>query len=96
VNQKINGDIATLWSDYLGLRDQTELAMRYFNMTNALFYTRISYHNLNYEFLHQVASEAKTVFEDLIMSELTLPNHHTMRTEFINEADRIYAQRATS
>lgn len=69
VNDKINAAITTLWSEYLGLPDQPDLAMRYFDLTNALFYTRITYHNLNYDFLHQITSEMKVVFEDLIMSE---------------------------
>jgi len=67
------------------LPDQPELAMRYFDMTNALFNTQITYKNLNYEFLHQIASEAKMLFEDLITSELSIPNHQIMRSGFLKE-----------
>jgi len=89
VNQKINGAMVTLWSEYLGMPDQPELALRYFNMTSALLYTRVTYHNLNFEFLHQIASEAKMLFEDLITSELSIPNHQIMRSEFLNVANGV-------
>jgi AcrR family transcriptional regulator len=88
-NQKINDAMVILWSEYLGLPDQPELAMRYFNMTSALLYTRVTYHNLIYEFLHQIASEVKMLFEDLITSELSIPNHQIMRSEFLNVANGV-------
>ena len=91
VKHKLNGAIATLWSDYLGMSDQPRLALRYFEMTQALFYTRITCHNLNYEFLHQIASEAKEIFDDLVMSELSIPVPQIMRTEFLKEAEGMYA-----
>jgi hypothetical protein len=94
VNHKVNGAIATLWSEHLGLSDQPDLAMRYFDMTNTLFYTQVTYHNLNYEFLHQIASQAKTLFEDLITCELSIPNHQIMRSEFLSVANGAAAPRA--
>ncbi len=92
VKHRINGAIATLWSEYLGMSDHPELALRYFEMTQALFYTRITCHTLNYDVLHQIASEAKEIFDDLVMSELSIPSPQIMRTAFLKEADGKYAQ----
>jgi len=95
VSHKINGAIVTLWSEHLGLPDQPELAMRYFEMTQALFYTRVTSQNLNYELLHQIISEAKEIFDDLVMSERFFPVPQIMRTEFLNGVSGFYAQTAT-
>lgn len=95
VKHKINGAIVTLWSDYLGVSDRPELALRYFEMTQALFYTRVTYHNLNYEFLRQVALEAKEILDDLVMSELSAPAPQIMKSEFLDEVEGIHAQMAS-
>jgi AcrR family transcriptional regulator len=70
-NQKINHAIAILWSEYLGLPDQPELAMRYFQMIQDAFYTRVTFDRLHYEFLHDMVAEAKSIIEMVMLESNT-------------------------
>jgi AcrR family transcriptional regulator len=54
-----------LWSNYLGICDNPSLAMRYFRIVRDVLYTRLSFKNLNYPFLHSLMVEAKAVVQQM-------------------------------
>jgi AcrR family transcriptional regulator len=65
VDQRLNLAVRQLWSAYLDVQNDSDLAMRYFNMVRDMFYTRISFKNLNYEYLHDMATEAKRIVDEI-------------------------------
>ena len=54
-----------LWADYLGIQDNPSLAMRYFSIVRDVLYTRLSFENLNYSFLHSLIVEARAVLQQM-------------------------------
>lgn len=58
--------IRKMWSDYLGIEDQPELAVRYFDIVRDMFYSRISFKNYNYPFLQELLGEARTIVNQLM------------------------------
>jgi AcrR family transcriptional regulator len=65
-NKKLHVAIQMLWSEFLGVQDHPDLAMRYFTIVRDMFNTRITFENLNYSFLHQFATETKQVVTQLM------------------------------
>ena len=65
VDRKLNSAIQQLWSDYLGVTNP-DLVVRYFSIIRDMFYTRISFKNLNYPFLYNMATEARQLVAQLI------------------------------
>ena len=57
--------LGTLWSDYLGIHQNPDLAIRYFNVVRDMFYARISLQNMEYPFLHKLMAEAKVVMRQI-------------------------------
>ena len=54
-----------LCSNFLGLHDKPDLAMRYFDIVNAKFYARIRFDNFDYPFLHTLAKKAKALVQEV-------------------------------
>jgi len=65
VDQKVQVAIRDLWCDYLDVPSDTDLGMRYYAMVQDVFYTRISFPNLNYTFLHDMVTDAKSILDDI-------------------------------
>jgi len=64
VDQKVQVAIRELWYDYLDVPSDTDLGMRYYAMVRDMFYTRISFQNLNYTFLHDIVSDARSIIDE--------------------------------
>jgi AcrR family transcriptional regulator len=69
VDIKVNQAVKRLWSDFLGVDISTDVGMRYYYLVRDKFYTRISFLNLNYEYLHNLVTEAKVVVSQLRQGE---------------------------
>jgi AcrR family transcriptional regulator len=69
VDQRVNPEIHTLWSEFLGDQSRSYLALRYYFIVRDTFYTRISFQNLNYPYLHAFVTEAKGVMSQMSRSE---------------------------
>jgi AcrR family transcriptional regulator len=67
---RVNPEIHALWSEFLGDYRRSYLALRYYFIVRDMFYTRISFQNLNYPYLHAFVTEAKGVMSQLSKSEL--------------------------
>lgn len=65
LNHKIDTSILPLWAKFLGLSGNPDLALKYYEMTHDAFFARVTPKNLDYDFLHMVASEAKAIVENL-------------------------------
>jgi len=64
-DQRISNAIAALWSDYLGMGSNEALALRYYHFVRDMFYTRVSFDNLNYMFLHNLISESRQLLIEI-------------------------------
>jgi AcrR family transcriptional regulator len=57
-----------VWTDYIGFHDNADLAMQYFNLVRDMFYTRMSFQNISYPFLHDLMTEAKVLMQQFVNS----------------------------
>jgi hypothetical protein len=65
VDHLVNKSVRSLWNEFLGINGSPDLAMRYFHIVRDMFYTRISFQNLNYQFLHDFVTEAKSLIDQI-------------------------------
>jgi len=66
VDQQVSATLQKLWSQFLGTEHNPDLSLRYFHMVRDMFYTRISFDNLNYPFLHDFATNAKSLVDQVL------------------------------
>ena len=64
-DQRISIALAAIWSDYLGLHNNEPLALRYYSFVRDMFYTRISFANLNFKFLYNLMSESRQLLMEI-------------------------------
>ncbi|HTF20805.1 MAG TPA: hypothetical protein VK658_22180 [Chryseolinea sp.] len=57
-----------VWMAYIGFHDNTDLAVRYFNIVRDMFYTRMGY-NMDYAFLRGLMTEAKLLMKQFLATE---------------------------
>lgn len=65
VDRKVNLAVGGLWRKFLGANSSIELTDQYYNIIRDKFYTRVTFQNLNYQFLHDLVSEAKEILDQL-------------------------------
>ena len=65
IDQKVRDAVREMWCDYLDIRADTDLGIRYYAMVRDMFYTRISFQNLNYTFLHNMVTDAKSIMDEI-------------------------------
>ena len=65
VTQKIDNALLPLWSVHIGVTKNPPLALRYFEMIRDMFFARITFDALHYDFLHAMATEAKSIIQEL-------------------------------
>jgi len=66
VDRKVQVAIRELWCDYLNIPSDTDLGIRYYAIVRDMFYTRISFQNLNYTFLHNTVADAKSIMDEIV------------------------------
>lgn len=81
VDEKVNFAVYRMWSDYLGVHNNADLATRYFSLIRDMFYTRISFQNFNYPFLQSIAVEAKGLFNQMVQHK---PQPQTSQESYLN------------
>ncbi len=64
-SRKIDLALLPLWMKYIEVTDQPEAALRYFEIIRDMFFSRITFETLNYDYLHAMAGEAKTIIVTL-------------------------------
>ena len=65
VDQSVSHAVRQLWYDYLDVPDDSDLGMRYYAIVRDMFYTRITFQNLNYTFLHNLVEDARTIMNEI-------------------------------
>ena len=65
VDRKVDLALQRLWSEFMDLPDNSDAAHRYYPIVRDMFYTRISFQNLNYTFLHNLVSDAKAIMDEI-------------------------------
>jgi AcrR family transcriptional regulator len=69
-SRKIDLALLPLWIKHIEVTDQPEAALRYFEMIRDMFFSRITFETLHYDYLHAMASEAKTIISTLQKSQM--------------------------
>jgi AcrR family transcriptional regulator len=72
IDRKESIILRDLWSEYLGIQDNPDLAVRYFAMVRDMCYARISYRDLNSEFVGALIGEAREVMRQIAEGNLAL------------------------
>lgn len=75
VNNMIDPTISRLFSDFIGLNDETELSARYYNQVRDTFYSQITRNRMNYTFLRSFLYEAKEVIQIALEIGIKSKNH---------------------
>lgn len=65
IDKKVKQALRQLWREYLDTSSSIDLTDRYYNLIRDKFYTRVTFENLTLEFLHNLVSEAKRIFDQL-------------------------------
>jgi AcrR family transcriptional regulator len=65
IDQRVNIAVRKLWSDFMDASGDSDLGMRYYAIVRDMFYTRISFQNLNYTFLHNLVTDAKAIMNEI-------------------------------
>jgi AcrR family transcriptional regulator len=65
IDRKENILISKLWSQYIGLDDNPDLALRYFDVVRDTLYSRINFENFNYGYLHSLLTETKMLMREI-------------------------------
>ena len=50
-----------IWANHIDIHDNPDLVAQYHSIIRDMFYSRISFENFNYDFLHHLANEAREV-----------------------------------
>jgi AcrR family transcriptional regulator len=72
VNRKIDKSVILLWNKYLGVFDNDSLSLLCLSFVRDTFYSRVSLENFDYNFLHDLAIEAKKVVDNLKEGKISL------------------------
>ena len=70
VDLKVNAAVEQLWNDFLGHRHSADLAIRYYYIVRDMFYTRVSFQNFTYAFLHDLVTDAKVLIDQITQRRL--------------------------
>ena len=65
VTKKIDAALLPLWAAHIGVANNPGLALRYFEMIRDMFFSRVTHETLDYDYLHSLADEARTIIFDL-------------------------------
>lgn len=65
VTHKIDQALLPLWVTHIGITNNPDLALRYFEIVRDMFFSRITSTMLNYKYLHNLAHEARTIVLEL-------------------------------
>lgn len=74
VDHSVNISVRKIWSEFLHLPTNSDLSVQYYSIIRDAFYTRISFQNLNYNFLHNLASEARMLIDEIV--DQKAPGHN--------------------
>ena len=65
IDRRLDAGVQQLWCNYVGTQYNPDIAMRYYSIVWDRFYTRVTFENLHYRFLHDLVSDAKMLIHDI-------------------------------
>ncbi len=65
IEERANQVVRHLWVDFLGSNASPEHVMRYYDFVRDMFYTRVSVRNFNFQFLHDLITDAKVLIDQV-------------------------------
>jgi AcrR family transcriptional regulator len=65
VDQWIDLGVRELWIDFVNIPTNAALAMRYYYIVRDMLYTRVTFQNLNYAFLHALIMDAVNIMRKI-------------------------------
>lgn len=71
INQKIDQSILRLWNKHIGIFDNDVLSLLYLNFVRDTFYSRVTFENFTYGFLHDMAVEAKKIVDEIRQGKIS-------------------------
>jgi AcrR family transcriptional regulator len=80
VNEKIDQSVILLWNKHLGLTNNDDVSLLYLGFVRDTIFARISFENFNYHFLHELASEAKRIVEEIQKGKISLRKFETVKS----------------
>lgn len=89
VNETIDRAIMPVWSEFVEMSDQPELAGRYYQLIRDVVYARVNFDNFNPEFLRSIVSEAKAVMEETIHCKRLSLYSQEVKSEFFSFISRV-------
>jgi hypothetical protein len=66
INEFVDRTILPQWAHFIELPHDHEFALKYFEQTRDMFYSRITYKTLNLEFLNSIMYESKELLQEAI------------------------------
>jgi AcrR family transcriptional regulator len=72
IDKKEGVVLIDLWSEYLGIQDNPDLAIRYFAIVRDMCYARMSFKDLSVDFLSGLFTEAKVVMRQIADGNLAI------------------------
>ena len=69
VNLKVDHAVLPMWASFLEIPEQPAVAFRYYEMTRSTFFSRVNVDNLTYELGNEIATEAKSIIQEMIKKE---------------------------
>lgn len=73
VNELVDRTILPHWAHFIGLPHDHEFALKYFEQTRDMFYSRITYKTLTFESLNSILYESKELLQEAIRKNTSLP-----------------------
>lgn len=65
IDGKVNSALSQIWGDFLEVDAESDLTLRYYTIVRDMFYVRVSFQNLDYQFLHNIAADAKKLVSQM-------------------------------
>ena len=65
VDQRVNVAVRQKWCESMDVSADSDLGIRYYAIIRDMFYRRISFQNLNYNYLHKLVVDAKAILDEI-------------------------------
>ena len=72
LDDKIDHTIQRIWANYIQMPDNLNLALEYHRLIRDVFYSRVNLENFNYQYLHNLAEEAKGMVSKMIKEKIKI------------------------
>jgi hypothetical protein len=61
LDDKVSQAVLNIWAKHINIHHNPELVLQYFGIIRDMFYSRITWGNYTYDYLHAMAEESKDI-----------------------------------